>query len=189
MTKTATSPTKSKAPAKAKTTATKKAKATSKSQLLGVINQLAPLHDGKPPRDLVAQRAGYGDGNNGSFKKALFRASKRGQVDLSDKSSVFLTEKGQQEAGDVPELPTNKEAQEAILEELTSKRKEAFELLNDGKVYLRSDIAAKLGYESEKHQGFKKLLDRIKAMGYLDYPDKDSVQLSDTCFPNGRDAE
>jgi len=30
-------------------------------------------------------------------------------------------------------------------------------------------------------------LDRIRLKGYLDCIDKDSVQLSDLCFPNGRD--
>ncbi|CAB9511742.1 expressed unknown protein [Seminavis robusta] len=173
----------------AKDSAAKKSKATSKNELLGVIAQLGLMHDGKPPRDLVARRAGYGSGDNPSFKKALLRASKRDHVDLSDKLVVSLTEKGQQEAGDPPELPTNKAAQEKILEELTAKMKTAFELMRDGKVHLRTDLAEKLGYDSAKEQGFKKLLDRIRLKGYLEAVDKDSVQLSDLCFPNGRHAE
>ena len=100
------SPVKAKAPvAKAK-----KGKATSKNQLLGVIAQLAPLHKGKPLRDMVARRAGYGSGDNASFKKALSRAKKRDHVDLSEKKVVFLTDLGRAEVGDAPEVETNKQA-------------------------------------------------------------------------------
>uniref|UniRef100_A0A7S2Y282 Uncharacterized protein n=1 Tax=Entomoneis paludosa TaxID=265537 RepID=A0A7S2Y282_9STRA len=167
----------------------KKVKGTSKAQLLGVIAQLGLLHGGKPPRDMVAKRTGYGKADNGSFMKALFRASKSGDLDLSHKDVVILTDQGREAAGDPPELPTNKAAQEKILEELSSKMKVAFEILRDGKVHLRSDLAEALGYPDAKAQGFKKLLDRIKQKGYLEAVDKDSVQLSDICFPNGRDAE
>lgn len=177
----------SKPKAKAKSSGAKTKKATGKNQLLGVIAQLAPLHNGKPPRDLVARRAGYGSGDNPSFKKALSRASQKDMVDLSDKMVVFLTTLGKDEAGEAPAIKTNKEAQEVILNELPAKQKEAFGSLQDGKVHQRSSLATKLGYASEKEQGFKKLIDRISAQGYLDKLDKESVQLSDLCFPNGRD--
>jgi hypothetical protein len=64
---------------------------------------------------------------------------------------------------------------------------EVFELLKDGAPHLRSEIAPKLGYDSVKAQGFKKLLARIKAKGYLEFTEGDRVQLSDVCFPQGRD--
>ncbi|OEU23395.1 hypothetical protein FRACYDRAFT_233568 [Fragilariopsis cylindrus CCMP1102] len=186
---TKTSPkSKKKSPVKAKVPAdkAKKGKATSKNQLLGVIAQLAPLHKGKPPRDFVARRAGYGRGDNASFKKALSRAKKRDHVDLSDKMVVFLTDLGRDEAGNAPEVETNKQAQETILSELTAKMKTVFEILQDGKVHQRLSLAKTLDYASAKEQGFKKLLDRIRLKGYLDNVDKESVQLSDTCYPNGR---
>ena len=181
------SPKTSKPKAKAKSTGAKTKKSTGKNQLLGVIAQLAPLHSGKPPRDLVARRAGYGSGDNPSFKKALSRASQRDHVDLSDKLVVFLTTLGKDEAGEAPAIKSNKEAQETILNDLTAGQKTAFGILQDGKIHQRSDLATKLGYASEKEQGFKKLVDRISRQGYLNKLGKDSLQLSDLCFPNGRD--
>ena len=189
MAKTSPKASKSKPKAKAKAGTAKAKKPLGKNSLLGVIAQLAPLHNGQPPRDLVARRAGYGSGDNPSFKKALSRASKKNFVDLSEKMVVFLTDMGKNEAGDAPALKTNEECQEAILADLSrGKQTEAFRLLQDGKVHQRSDLAIKLGYSSEKDGGFKKLLDRIRVSGYLENVDKESVQLSDICFPNGRNA-
>lgn len=137
---------------------------------------------------MVARRAGYGSGDNPSFKKALLRASKKNYVDLSEKMVVFLTDLGKGEAGDAPAIETNKEAQEAILADLPNgKQREVFGLLQDGKVHQRADLATKLGYGSEKEGAFKKVMNRIRSSGYIDNIDKESVQLSDLCFPNGRD--
>ena len=168
------------------TTVTKKKTTASKNALLGVIAQLAPLHQGKPPRDLVARRAGYGNGSNPSFKKALNRAKNKAYVDLTENMVVTLTELGQQEAGDPPEIATNEQAQETIMKELSSKMQDAFKILQDGKVHPRVDLAKMMGYDTEKNQGFKKLLDRIRLKGYLDNVGKESVRLSDLCYPNGR---
>lgn len=170
-----------------KPTAAKKSKGCTKEQLFGVIAKLASLHNGKPPRDLVARHAGYVNAENGSFKKALYRASKDNLIDLSEKDVVWLTELGQAEAGDPLEMETNEQAQEGILKDLSPKMQEVFKLLQDGQAHLRTEIASTLKYENEQHQGFKKLLCRIREKGYLNFVDKDSIQLADICFPNGRD--
>jgi hypothetical protein len=60
-------------------------------------------------------------------------------------------------------------------------------MLQDGQPRLRSEIAVSLKYASEQEQGFKKLLARIREKGYLEFVDKESVQLPDICFPCGRD--
>jgi hypothetical protein len=67
--------------------ATKEGSCT-KEQLFGVIAKLSLLHDGKPPRDLVARHAGYGNGSNASLKKALSRASKENQMDTSERCGL-----------------------------------------------------------------------------------------------------
>ena len=90
-------------------------------------------------------------------------------------------------AGDPPALESNEEAQDAILAQLSSKMQNAFKLLQDGKPKTRTFLAQELNYDSTANQGFKKLLTRIKAQGFLDFVDKESVQLADVCFPNGRD--
>jgi len=168
----------------------KKLKATSKTALLAVIAQLAPLYQGKPPRELVARRAGYGTATSPAFKMALKRAAKRGHMDIvTDKTTVELTESGREEAGDASlHLASNEETHEKIKLDLSAKMNEVFELVKDGQPRLRSAIAATLGYKSEKEAGFKMLLNRIRNKGYLDFIDKQSIQLSDICFPTGRPA-
>jgi hypothetical protein len=170
-----------------KASSTKKTSTCTASELLGVIAQVAVLHGGKAPRDLVAKRAGYGTADNDSFKKALSRAAKKGLLDRSDKRVLDLTDKGREEAGDAPPVKTNEDAHNKIKEELSDKMQEAFALMTDGKAHTREELASAMKYPDIKHQGFRKLLDRIKGKGYLDYVDKDTVRLSDVCFPQGRD--
>lgn len=100
---------------------------------------------------------------------------------------VWLTPKGQDMAGEPPEMENNQQAQEAILNDLTPKMQAVFKMLQDGQPRLRSEIAVSLKYASEQEQGFKKLLARIREKGYLEFVDKESVQLPDICFPCGRD--
>ena len=171
-----------------------KAKKTTKNQLLGMIKFLGKIHDGKPPRDLVAKRAGYGTGSNPSFKKALQRANKKDHVDLSDAETVALTALGQtlveetmdEDLHEMIENQSNAKMHETILNDLTAKMKDLFVLVQDGKVHERSDLAPELGYKTEKEQGFTKLLQRVKGKGYLEFIGKSSVQLSLLCFPEGR---
>ncbi|KAL3907124.1 MAG: hypothetical protein SGARI_003693 [Bacillariaceae sp.] len=167
--------------------APKKNSTCTAKELLGVIGQLGLLHKGKPPRDLVARRAGYAGGaENASFKKAISRAAKKGLLDTSDKAVLELTDAGRDEAGDPPKLETNEEAHDRIKADLSTKMVKAFGLLQDGQPHTLLELAEGLGYESAKEQGFKKLLDRIKAKGYLEYTDnRESVQLTDICFPAG----
>ena len=165
----------------------KKTSTCSAKQLLGVIAELGLFHNGKPPRDLVARRAGYSGGaDNQSFKKALSRAAKKGHLDTSDKEVLVLTDSGRKEAGDPPKLETNEDAHARIKADLSPKMVEAFDLLVDGKPHPRSELAKKLGYKSVNEQGFKKLLNRIKAKLYLEFIG-DTVQLTEMCFPAGRD--
>ena len=179
--------------AKKKATTVKKSKTTScsREQLLGIIAQLAPLHGGKVPLDLVAKRGGYGSADNGSFKKALSRAASSGLVAISDKEVIELTAKGKENAGEAPPIESNDDCHAKIKAELSGKKLEFFELLEDGKRYLRSEIALKMGYDTDaKSQGaFKKLSSRLRDDSYLEVIGKDYIQLSDVCFPHGRDEE
>jgi len=166
----------------------KKMTATSKTMLLSVIANLAPLHGGAPPRELVARRAGYGNAKTPAFKMALKRAEKRGHVDLSEKTTVALTDLGYEQVGSSPDqtLPSNEETHAKIKSELSPKMNIVFDFLQDGQMYSRHSIALSLGYTSEKEAGFKMLMNRIRDKGYLEFVDKISVQLSDVCFPMGR---
>jgi hypothetical protein len=166
-----------------------KLNATSKEMLLSIIVQMSALHGGKAPVELVARTGGYGNAKTPAFKMALKRAATRGHLVVHPDGTVAATDSGHGEAqlsGMV--LPTsNREAHEKIMNEhLTPKMKEAFELMIDGQPFVRSDIAKSLGYVSAKEAAFQMLLRRIRDKGFLEFLDKESVQLSDVCFPVGR---
>ena len=129
-----------------KASSAKKTSTCSASELLGVIAQIAALHGGKAPRELVAKRAGYGSADNGSFKKALSRAAKKDLLDNSDKEVLDLTDKGREEAGDAPPVETNEDAHDKIKEDLSDKMQEAFDLLADGKPHTREELVSAMGY-------------------------------------------
>lgn len=167
-----------------------KRNATSKGMLLSIIVQMSALHGGRAPVELVARTGGYGNAKTPAFKMTLKRAATRGHLVVHpEDGTVVATDSGHGEAqssGMV--LPTsNREALDKIKNEhLTPKMKEAFELMIDGQPFVRSDIAKRLGYVSAKEAAFQMLLRRIRDKGFLEFLDKESVQLLDVCFPVGR---
>lgn len=161
-----------------------------KERLFAVIAQLSSLHGGGgAPRELVAKRAGYGNPKSQAFTKALSRQTKNGFL-TTDGDLLILTEAGEGLAEKCDDLSSDNETQLAKIEaSLSAKQRDLFLLLRSGGSETKKHLADALDYENAKVQGFTKLLSRVKAQGYLeDAPggDRNSVQLSDLCFPFGR---
>jgi hypothetical protein len=188
MTKATKNTTKAAKPFKAGSTV-KKAKTTSKTELLGIIAQLASLHQGSAPLDLVARRAAYGNVNNPSFKKAIQRASKQGLLEV-EHTTVRLTDLGIAQAGDAPDwVQSNAQAQGKMKEDLTPKMQKVFDMIleDGGQPKSLTMLATRMGYPNAKDKGFKKLMSRIRLKGCIDFVDSDKVQASDMAYPTGRD--
>lgn len=118
--------------------------------------------------------------NLGKFKN-------EGLIEYPDPKTFKLTPAGIEACGSLIKVPkTNAERHEHIKEKLKKKEVELFELVMDGEVYKKEDLAKKLGYEDKKTKAFVNLIGGMRGGGILDYPDKDTLQLSDTCFPFGR---
>jgi hypothetical protein len=182
-------PVKRAAPVKApkKTNGGGKGKGGSRQSILAATARLARVHNGTPPRDLVAIFAGYPSGQTAGYKKMLTNLKKEGFVDFPDKNSMQLTDQGlQASGGDVEEPLSNEDFHEIIKEMLQPKHKEAFDFLADGLPRERSELAELLGYPNGETPGFKKTLSQIKKQAFVEYVGRDMVQLSDKAFPFGR---
>jgi hypothetical protein len=85
------------------------------------------------------------------------------------------------------DLPScNEEVHEAIKEKLKgAKMKRIVDFLSDGQSRTRATIMKHVDIANEKT--FGQLLSReLRKLGYIDYPSKNMVCLSDSCFPFGR---
>lgn len=147
----------------------KKAKTTTKTELLEIIAQLASLHKGAAPLDLVARRAAYGNATNPSFKKAIQRAGKQGLL-MVENNTVQLTDLGIFQAGDAPDwVQSNSQAQAKMKEVLTPKMRIVFDMIleDGGQPKSCTMLATRLEYPNTKDKGFKKLLTACARRGAL----------------------
>jgi hypothetical protein len=175
------------APAKVKNSGGSKAKGGNRQTIMASTARLGRLHDGAPPRDLVAVFAGYPNGQTAGYKKMLSILKKEGFIDFPDKNTMQLTDKGIEETGgQAPEPLSNEDFHEIIKEMLQPKHREAFDFLADGRAHERSELAEVLGYDNDGTPGFKKTLSQVKKHAFVEFVGRDMVQLSDKAFPFGR---
>ena len=127
------------------------------------------------------------DISKSTFPSLLCRMVKKGLIAYgSESGTLMITDKGL-EMADVQDIPqSNEEAQEGHKQKLKGKARRIFEILADGKVHSKEKIMEAIGCQNPAT--FKPLLSReLKKHGYIEYPSKGTVQLSDLCFPFGRD--
>jgi hypothetical protein len=105
-----------------------------------------------------------------------------------DSKTLQLTAEGVKKVGSLVSFPQNNaECQARIKQNLKGKAIELLELLEDGRAHNCGDVAVKLGYDSAKKKSFANLKGSLKGKGFAEYSsDKQSIQLSDVCFPFGR---
>jgi hypothetical protein len=162
----------------------------SKEKLLAIIGQITQLHAGKgAPKKIVAARAGYPGGpKTPAFSMAVRRLQKKGLLENKGED-LILTSEGKEIASTCTELEgiasTNEEQQEKMRSKLSNKQQELFALLCNGP-RTRQDLADTMGYESPKVAAFTMLLTRVKKLEFIQFPDKETVELADMAFPFGR---
>ena len=191
-------PKKSVAPAKKKTSAKKssspKCKATGgggniEQRFLGSMIKLKAAGLTKPSRQHVALLAGYPTDKSPGFLKTIGIMNKRGYVTYLDKVTVALTAEGLAAAGDVASAATTTaEVHQHVHRLLQPIQIRLFEVLDDGQVRTRTDVATAMGYEHAKASGFMKIVGQLKSLGIIEYvgESKQSLRLADIAFPFGR---
>ena len=125
-----------------------------------------------------------------TFPSLISRMAKKGLVEYgSDKGTLKITAMGREKAPDDYDFPTsNEEFHQTILKKLkVAKARDIFEILMDGRPHSKQDIMEAIDCTNPKT--FAPLLSReLKKPGYITYPSRDTVQLSDECYPLSRGA-
>ena len=139
-------------------------------------------------RRLCARQTTTDDIKEKNLPCILSGLKKNGYVEYPDKSTVRITDEGMEHA-DIDSIKIPKDNSEAQVEIKTThnlKPKEcAFvDLLSDGQIHRRVDVMETLEIKSK--QTLSCMMSGLKGKGFIEYPDKTTVQLTDMCFPFGR---
>lgn len=156
-------------------------------KILQTMGKLRAANIEVPTRLQVQQFSGNIKTKAG-FEKNLGILKKQGYVDYPDGKTAVLTQQGIDYVGKVdPSSLTNESVQEDIKELVGGpKAQEIFDALLDGRIHNRKKIAKQLGYDMNKLSGYDKNISKMKTLGFIEYSDKESMSLTDQCFPKGR---
>lgn len=162
-------------------------------KICDALMELRALHVTEPPRIQVALFAGYSNTKSTGFVKACSQLKKKGFLEYPGSKTMRLSNLGAQKLPPV-DPPRDNAAVQARLRVMlqgkgkgaSSKADQMFEILSDGKVYSRQDVATAMGYSNLKSTGFVKALSILGGLGLAIYPNTTSVQLTDIAFPYGR---
>ena len=194
MGKTDTKPTKSKAAAKAKSPAKtsggggKKDGKNAEQVIMEVLATFFVKGNKEPLREKVAKATKLAAK---TLSNTIPKLKRKNFVECPDGKTIRLTDEGIKFLGPLAQKggggATTKEVHENLKKDMTGKQVMLFDLLVDGAVHDRDDIAKKLGYsEGRKTKAFVNLIGAMKSKDIVHYPTKDTIQLVlDTCFPFG----
>jgi predicted transcriptional regulator len=129
-----------------------------------------------------------------TFPSLICRMIKKGLIergsgggDGGSTTTIKITELGMEQVDPIDIPTSNEEAQRKIKEKLKgNKPRRIFEYLLDGKPHKKVDIM--VAVDCTNPSTFAPMMSReLKKHGYIEYPEKGMVQLTDVCFPFGRD--
>ena len=109
----------------------------------------------------------------------LSKLKKEGLIEYSDSKTICLTEAGVEYMGDQCKILTPEEIRAELMEGLKGKPLRLYDLLKDGKTYLKDHVAKELDFEGKRQKGFQNLVGKLKSAGMVQYPDKDHISLTD----------
>lgn len=163
----------------------KASRGTGPQKVLAALAELKLRHGlEEAPKKRVASMAGI---PSTTFPSLISRMAKNGLVEYGSTPEMMkITDKGMEQVDPIDIPTSNEEAQERIKEKLKGKPLRIFEILQDGKPHAKKEIMEAVDCTNPKT--FAPLLSReLKKLGYIDYASKGTVQLSELCFPFGRD--
>jgi len=124
--------------------------------------------------------------SSATFPSLLSRLKSNGVIEYGSGDTIKITEKGLKNAGPSHDAPTsNADVHENIKNKLKGKARLIFEHLADGQVHDKEDVMEAIDCTNPKT--FGPLLSReLASKGYVEYPSKGKMRLTDECFPFGR---
>jgi len=172
-----------KAGASARKAKTGDVKKSAQDIILELLAESAGIGEESLPRERLTKGTGLAAK---TVNNNITKLKQKGWVDY-DAKTIHLTENGMESSGAMANVPkTNAEIHERTKSKLKGKEILLFEMLADGNVRDRNEVAQALGYENMKTKAFLNVVGKLSGQGIAEYPDKQSVQLSDKCFRFGR---
>eukprot|EP00977_Amphora_coffeiformis_P017509 scaffold5771_cov171-Amphora_coffeaeformis.AAC.26 len=158
------------------------------SKILETMGKLTAVNMIQPKRDFVQSLSGNAKTTEG-FKKNCGILKKQGFLVYPSKDTMELTPKGIHVVGERdPSDVTNEKFHENLKEMIgVPQAILIFEcLLVDGAVHSKDSVIDELGLDRQRLSGFEKNLSKLSTLGIL-IKTKTTLQLTDYCFPLGRD--
>lgn len=144
------------------------------------------------PRSRVMRLSGYSPKNTG-FVVALSGLKNKKKCLTYDAETVTLTEYGRKlaEPDASLQVPSNDENMAKLRSALKgNKAKMVFDVLRDGKMHTRSEVALEIGYATHKCSGFAVAISQLASNDYMEYctteTGEPALLLTDLVFPFGR---
>lgn len=153
-------------------------------RILDALAELELLGAREPARELVAFLAGYGHLQSKGFVNGIGSLRSAGLIDYPAGGTVKLTEAGKAVAR-YPDAPRSaKEVQDRVIGMLGGASGRILAPLIDAYPYslAREDVAAQAGYGHLQSKGFVNAIGRLRTLGFIDYPDRGTVQALPVLF-------
>jgi hypothetical protein len=131
---------------------------------------------------------------NSTFRNACCKLNRMNLVECPSGSTIRITSHGMQVANDLSggeddNLPSTNEAiQDEIKNKFVKKHKKAlqvFELIVDGRDYNKRELGIQVGCPTY-NSTIRNAISYLSIRKIVEYPNPESVRLSDMCFPFGR---
>lgn len=153
-------------------------------KILNALAELEQLGARSPVRELVAMLAGYSNLKSAGFVKAVSTLRTDGHISYPNTDTMALTDSGR-ELADFSKAPrTAKEVQDRICTLVGGASERILRPLIKSYPHSlpRSEVASEAGYGNLKSAGFVKAISRLRSLGFIDYPDTQSMVAKPVLF-------
>jgi len=153
-------------------------------KILNALAEMELLGSNNTDREIVALLAGYSNLKSEGFVKAVSELRTAGYVQYPNSDSIAFTEAGRGVAV-YPSAPrSSEEIQARVCSLIGGKASEILKPLLESypDSVARETVAAAANYTNLKSEGFVKAVSRLRTLGFVDYPDTQSMRATDILF-------
>lgn len=169
--------------AKAKKFAGKESKQSAQDQVLEILAESLSLGQEVVERSKLPKMTGL---SPKTIANALTKLKKEELIEM-DSKTIRLVEKGKEKVKALIIIPkTNLDRHSMLKQKLKGKELVVFDMMAQGFEMDKTSLAKALGYDDKSTKAFQNLMSSMKGKGILEYPTKETVRLTDFCFPRGR---
>jgi len=153
-------------------------------KILNALAELEQLGARSPVRELVAMLAGYTNLKSAGFVKAVSSLRTDGHISYPNVDTMALTESGRSLAdfSNAPRSPEDVQNRICALVGGASERILRPLIRSYPQPLPRSEVANEAGYGNLKSAGFVKAISRLRSLGFVDYPDTQSMVAQPVLF-------